>query len=230
MENLKFLGIGGACNLEFGGNCAYLKKDNSLMIVDCAEGITEKLVSKNILNKDTKDLLIVITHTHADHVGGVGTLIWYCSLGLGFCPRIFCNSNTFKNSMIQLLDIFGVNREFYSFTEENDAEFFGVKIKALPVSHEPTLECFAILFEDKNEKVIYSGDTNDIDFIRKQAQDPQIKRIYSEVSLGTYPVHLFYNDLKTIKQKEKFVLMHFNSVEDYDIIKKENLFKVATID
>ncbi len=229
MQDLKFLGIGGACNLKFGGNCAYLKDNNSLMLIDCSEGVADKLVTKNILNSEIKDFLIVITHTHADHIAGIGTLIWYCNLVLGFKPRIFCNSESFKNSITNLLDIFGVDRDYYIFTQENKAKFLDVNISAIPVTHYPTLECFAIKFEDKTETVIYSGDTNDIDFIKNQAQDSQINKIYCEVSLSTYPVHIYYEDLKQIKEKDKFILMHFNKPEDYELIKAENLFKVATI-
>ena len=229
MQDLNFIGIGGACNIEQGGNCAYIVDKNNLLLIDCAEGVTNALVSKKILTPNVQKILIVLTHTHADHICGIGTLIWYCNLVLKLKPTIFCNSRNFQNTVTNLLDIFGVNRKLYQFTKDNEAKFLEVKIKALPVSHYKGLECFAILFEDKIDKIVYSGDTNDIDFIKKQAQNPQITKIYCEVSKNYYPVHIFYDDLKTIKEKYKFVLMHFSTFEDYLYIKKDGLFKVATI-
>ena len=47
MKDLKFIGIGGAYALELGGNCAYLKDDKILLLIDCCEDATNKLKEKN---------------------------------------------------------------------------------------------------------------------------------------------------------------------------------------
>ncbi len=226
--DLKFLGIGGAVNFEQGSNCAYIKRDNKIMLLDCGEACGEKLVKKGLLNKDTKEVLVILTHTHSDHIAGLGTLIWYCRLGLGFNVKIFCNSPSFEKTVTQILTLQGVDIEYYSFTSINN--FIDINISVKRISHQDDLECFCIFLEQGNEKVLYSGDTNDIDFIKACAKDNSITHIYCEVSMGTYPVHIYYGDLKEVKNKDKFTLMHFGTRSAYNIIKQEGLFAVAEID
>lgn len=44
MKKLNFIGIGGATNIDFGGNCCYLKEQDNLLIIDACESATEKLI------------------------------------------------------------------------------------------------------------------------------------------------------------------------------------------
>ena len=46
MKDLEFIGIGGAYNLELGGNCAFLKEKNTLIVIDCCEDATVKLFKR----------------------------------------------------------------------------------------------------------------------------------------------------------------------------------------
>ena len=43
MEKLNFIGIGGATNIELGGNCCYLKDGDDLLVIDMCECATEGL-------------------------------------------------------------------------------------------------------------------------------------------------------------------------------------------
>ena len=81
------------------------------------------------------------------------------------------------------------------------------------------------MFSDKEGKYYYTGDTNDIEYIKKIAKDNSVKIIYSEVSEVTYDVHIAYSDLLKIKS-DKFILMHINSMKLYDQIKKDG-FNIA---
>ena len=89
-----------------------------------------------------------------------------------------------------------------------------------------TLPCFfGIMMTDNDGKYFYSGDTNDFEKIKELSIDPNVKSIYAEVS--TYPKsHLVYSDLKSLKNIDKITLMHFQSLELYNEIKKENLFQM----
>ena len=85
----------------------------------------------------------------------------------------------------------------------------GCHLQMMPTSHEPSLECYGVMFEDKDGRYYYTGDTNDFEFVKALAKDEKVKRIYCEASWESYGVHIKYDDLKTI-QNDKFVLMHFS--------------------
>ena len=73
---LSFLGIGGAFNVNLKNCSAFYKVNKKLILIDCGESIFEEILNKNILD-DIEDLTIIITHFHSDHVGSLGSLIFY---------------------------------------------------------------------------------------------------------------------------------------------------------
>lgn len=76
MEELKFLGIGSAFNTELGNTSAFIKENNSLFLIDCGGTVFSKLQELKIL-EGVKKVYIAITHSHPDHVGSLGDLIFY---------------------------------------------------------------------------------------------------------------------------------------------------------
>ena len=73
---LNFLGIGSAWNTNEDNTSAYIKKDDKMILIDCGESIARKIIANDILS-DIKELYILISHTHSDHVGSLGTLLFY---------------------------------------------------------------------------------------------------------------------------------------------------------
>ena len=94
-----------------------------------------------------------------------------------------------------------------------------------PTTHTPKLHCFGIMFEDKDGKYYYTGDTNDIGYIRKICEDNSVKKIYTEVATETYDVHIKYDDIVNL-DREKLVLMHFDTIELYNKAQKDG-FEIA---
>ncbi len=227
MIDLKFLGTGGATNIELGNNSAYIKRDRCLLLIDASESSTEKLVSLGVLNEKLDEVVIFITHTHADHIGGLGTLIWYCNFELNIKPKIFSNSESHENTISSILTLLGVKNKHYEFTNDNYLPTPNIHIEAIKTTHTPELECYSLRIKDDEEEIFYTGDTNDIDLVKRMAKDKNISKIYCEISTDNYPAHIYYEDLKDIEEKEKFVLMHFNSMEAYKKIKNENIFNLA---
>lgn len=226
MKDLNFVGIGGAVNIGLGGNCCFYKDDDKLLVIDMCEGVTEKLKKINTFD-NIKDIYIIITHTHFDHVAGLGVFIWYCNFILNIKPKLLYSSNKYLKTIMKLLKLTGVNINLVEFIKDIDFKINKLSIKLQPTSHAPELQCFGIMFSDKEGKYYYSGDTNDIDYIKKLNNNPSIKKIYTETSTETYDVHIKYDDLLKL-DKEKLVLMHFNTIELYNRAKKEG-FNIAKI-
>ena len=223
MEKLNFIGIGGATNIELGGNCCYIKDNNNLLIIDVCEEATKKLLNTDAFD-NIKNIYIAITHTHYDHIAGLGVLIWYSNFYLNIVPQIIYNDETYKQTLSDLLRITGVDDQFFKFIDEQSINF-SFTINMHPTPHSSMLQCFGIMFEDKYGKYYYTGDTKDIDYIRKLSNDDSVKIIYTEVAEETYGVHIKYDDLLDL-DKNKLVLMHFNTLDLYKRAIKDG-FEIA---
>ena len=226
MIDLKFIGIGGAYALTLGGNCAYLKDKDSLLLIDCCEDAALKLKDRNIFY-NIKNITIAITHTHSDHVAGIGTLIWYSNFLLGIKPKIIKNSQSFELHMRKLLQMLGVEDKFFEFIEPSNVNVKECTLEMIPTKHTPILESFGIMFSDSDGKYYYSGDTNDFESIKNLVGDTQIKKVYCEASWESYNAHIAYQNLKNIKC-DKLVLMHFEDDKLYKLAQDDG-FNVAQI-
>ena len=213
MKRFKFIGCGGAVNLELGGNSCYLKDNDNLIIIDACEEATKKLLDDNAFD-GIKNIYIAITHTHFDHVAGLGVLIWYSYIYLNIVPHIIYNDDKYKASLTELFNLTGVLDNYYTFIHEKDLSL-SFTVNMQPTEHYPNIQCFGIMFEDGEGKYYYTGDTKDYMYVRKLSEDPTVKTIYSEVATESYGVHIKYDDIKDL-DKNKLVLMHFDTMDLYN--------------
>ena len=75
---LTFLGRGSAFTDE--QNSAYFIDGNNLVLIDCPMSSFEKLNNREISNSDIDlsafdHVYVLVTHTHGDHISGIGMLI-----------------------------------------------------------------------------------------------------------------------------------------------------------
>jgi len=73
---LKFLGRGAAFNPKEGNTSAYFIENNQLFLIDCGESVFERLIELDLLN-NIESINLMITHTHSDHIGSLGSLVMY---------------------------------------------------------------------------------------------------------------------------------------------------------
>lgn len=227
MRELKFLSCGGALNLEMGANCAFIKHKKNLLLIDCCEEATRKLFNLHLFD-GIENVYVALTHMHFDHVGGIGTLIWFCNFCLGFKPKIIINSKRFKKSLMKFLQLGGVKLELVEFVEQTEFKFDDLTLSMRKTQHADGLECYGIMFKDGDGEYYYTGDTRDLKTVQAFEKSHNVKKIYCEVSEHDYGSHLKYEDLKTLS-KDKLIFMHFNSKELYKQIVKDG-FKVAKVE
>ena len=178
MKKLNFIGVGGATNIELGGNCCYLKDDDNLLVLDMCEGATERLKKENVF-KGVKNIYVVITHTHFDHVAGLGVFIWYCNFYLNITPKIIYSKFMYKQHIKKLLKLTGVDKKYTEFIKDSLFKINDLTLSMQPTTHTKNLQCFGIMFEDSNGKYYYTGDTNNIDYIKELNENKTIKKIYT---------------------------------------------------
>lgn len=227
MEKLKFLGIGAALDYRMDCTSAFIKRDNKLLLLDTGENVTKKLIQLNILNAELDSIYIVISHLHPDHIAGFARLVLQCTKKLNVKVYIYENSVDFNKSLIDFLKMQNVKTEMIEFTT---MPFENIKISTISTTHEKDLESYSILLEDEEGIVYYSADTNDIETVKKYAEDKTCVQMYCEVAVENLRhMHLVYEDLCKLPNKEKITLMHFITLEMYDRVKNDNLFNIPEL-
>lgn len=237
---LKFLGTGSAFNPEFGNNSAYIKHENTLLLLDCGESVFARLKDGKILD-DVKNVYIVITHMHSDHIGSLGTLILYLNYIKEIYPNIILSngdeSEQQEKELTSYLASVGVSEDCFDYTYGDMVEDILPDLQHIDmhiVNHTKSLNlCFAVDLVFKNKTIYYSGDNNDLDYykqISKVLKENDV--LYTDCSLYNNPnsAHVYLLNLNKIfsdKQKKQIYCMHF---DNYETIKEaKNLgFNVAT--
>ena len=76
---LRFLGRGSAFHTN--NNSAFFTADSSLVLLDCPTSAFHKLRHRGVdtlAGCKADKVIVLVTHTHTDHVGGIGMLVHYC--------------------------------------------------------------------------------------------------------------------------------------------------------
>lgn len=226
---LNFLGRGASFNPKEGNTSAFFIENKQLFLIDCGENIFERLINKNIL-EDIENINVIITHTHADHIGSLETLILYSFYKIHKPINIVLPKNKKYISNIKtILKCFGCKKNMYNCINEKkfDNKYQSFKsIRYIKTQHCKELVCFSILFNTKNGIIYYSGDTNEISIIKKLiATEQLIDKIYIDTTTDDYPgnVHLNIDILKKEipeKLKNRVYCMHLNNENCIEKAKK----------
>nr|WP_307992938.1 MBL fold metallo-hydrolase [uncultured Niameybacter sp.] len=233
---LRFLGIGSAFNTGLGNNSAYIKEEQSMLLVDCG-GTVFHAIQKRRLLEDLKDLTIIITHTHPDHVGSLGEVIFYCYYILKMRPVIIFPNATLIETYLQVT---GVTKEMYIIKSKGNVEFdrnpLGIyKIEWHQHSHVDTIPAYGFIMYTEKLNFYYSGDSNELPkHIIDKLEVGKINRIYQDTCGLEYEnnAHLFLGELsKLIKPvfREKVYCMHLDKHINSKEIKKFGFNKVERI-
>lgn len=230
-----FIGIGSAFNTELGNTSAFVKKDSSLLLIDCGGTVFHRLQELNLFD-GLENIHIIITHTHPDHVGSLGEVIFYSYYILKRRPTIYFP----KKDLIEgFLTSIGVSSEMYKLNsleiiDENDMSLGKFSIEFLPVSHVDTIPAYGFIMKLNQKLVYYSGDANNISSkVINKIFNGEINRVYQDTCGLDYEGnnHLSLKKLCHIVPQEfrgKFYCMHL----DKHIIEKEikeNGFNVVEI-
>ncbi|AQR96537.1 MBL fold metallo-hydrolase [Clostridium saccharoperbutylacetonicum] len=217
---LNFIGSGSAFNTEMGNTSAFVKQNSSLLLIDCGGTVFHRLQELNLLD-GVENLYIIITHTHPDHVGSLGEVIFYSYYILKQIPTIFFPN---KELIESFLTSIGVSSEMYKL---NGVEIFEIidvddmmlgkfSIEFLPVSHVDTIPAYGFIMRLNDKSFYYSGDANNISFsVVNRIMSGEIDRIYQDTCGLDYQGnnHLSLKKLCSIVQpgyRNKIYCMHLD--------------------
>lgn len=223
---LNFLGKGAAFFPEYGNTVAYMIEGENLFLLDCGT-TTYELLHGNLDLNSFKEIYVLITHLHADHVGSLGSLISYCQCVLKKQIYVIHPIDTIN----QLLKMQGIDPSFYIYKTELPLNSSQIKAKEIEVFHATDMKCFAYLLEQGGEVIYYSGDANDIsDEIVKGLCEGEIHKIYQDTSTHDVenPSHCYYGKLEKkipLQYRDKVYCMHLDC--ECDEMLKEKGFRVV---
>lgn len=216
-STLKFIGNGSCFNTAFGNNSAYYidKEKESLLLVDCGESVFERIKKHKILEK-VKDIYVVITHMHTDHVGSLSSLLFFCEYIKGVIPTIIYPE---KNVMSQFLSLVGNEPQAYKLITPQECEEY--KIHEIQQEHSEFINAYGYILELEGKRIYYSGDTKTISKpIIDAFRAGKIDEFYQDVSRYDTPTHMNIDALSKLfseDERKQITCMHF----DDDITKNK---------
>jgi len=215
---LKFLGRGSAFNVKEGNTSAYTAEKGSILLFDCGESVFNAMRQQNVL-QGIPDVNVLITHTHPDHAGSLGTLAMYTRFEKKSRLNILLDENALHLKNIEgLLEASGVKPDWVNFKNVDTLGFDNVgNLRFVPTSHCDEIKSHGIAFDTPCGSSYYSGDTREITQIYDIITGGNtIDKVYVDVTTLDYSknVHLSLRELdQAIPQglREKFYCMHVNN-------------------
>ena len=212
---LRFLGRGSGFSNDH--TAAYFSTRNKeFVVIDCSVSAFQKL--KNFDLSAYTDIYVLITHTHGDHIGGLGLFAQYAKFTLNRQITIVAPSHEVLNDLQTLLTIEGNDPSWYKLIHADALKYTYWFGHPTLTHHSPQLEgkCFGYHLLVNDVDVIYSGDTNTI--------KPYLPclcgcaEFYVDVSVHYGMVHLKLSDIlddlyALTKNGTHVYLMHLDDVK-----------------
>lgn len=214
---LKFLGKGGAFDIEYGNNSAFEIIDNKLYLFDCGYDVFKKLIKYKLL-ENLKEVNVLITHLHGDHIGSLSTLISYLYAkykNVDFATNIVYPD---REKLAQFLYFMGVSEnKYYAYTPEN------IAFKCESIVQEHIDGSFGYFVEINDKNIFYSGDTaipNPDSLIR--LNEGRVDYFYHEAMVEPVGAHSSLYDLQlkvNPKYSDRVFIMHTNYETEKECVK-----------
>ena len=220
---LKFLGRGSAFHSQ--NNCGFFVKDGELVLMDCPMSAFHKikyLGFDKLVNGVTKGVTVFVTHTHSDHVGGIGMMIHYCYYLLHLPVKVItANEETAENVRYLLSVLEGCCDEGYSLmTVQQAKKEYPWIVGAVATVHTQQLEgrCFGWVIEPEGTRIVFTGDTTTLEpFI------PYLEKgtyLYTDASAHDCVVHMHIKELEAVipRLRDKGVKVYFMHLDDEQML------------
>jgi ribonuclease BN (tRNA processing enzyme) len=152
---IKFLGTGGAFDIDYLNSAALLTFKESGILIDCGFTVYQTLVHKNLMHRVD---YILLTHLHNDHCGSLANLLLHKHvIDKAPKPTILYPSEQFRNEICEFLKIQVKDPAKYAEFMPLE-QFDGVRAVNTYGQHSEGLQSFAYIFDEDGRRIVYSGD------------------------------------------------------------------------
>ncbi|QMU27305.1 MBL fold metallo-hydrolase [Adhaeribacter radiodurans] len=191
---IKFLGTGGAFEPTYGNSAAILEINQQNILIDAGFTIYPKLVQLDFWKID----YILLTHLHNDHCGSLANILLHsCFYANGRKLVILYQTETFRDQIKSFLNIQLKDVEKYAEFKPT-TEIPGLFYLDTFNRHSEGFQTFSFIFEEAGERLVYSGDLRDCNFLFNHLSTlPSLPtQVYHDISFdSTNKGHAFYTDL-----------------------------------
>lgn len=207
----------GFSDIKEGHTSAFFETtDNDLVVIDLPMSSFYKL--KNFDLSKYNNIFVLITHTHGDHISGLGLFAQLTFFVFKKKIKIIAPSDDVRTDISTVLKIEGNDPDWYYLdTAENFKHtycrtWFKTEVKTI---HSPQLEnkCFGYIFNIDGTNVIYTGDTSTLEPFKEYLTPDS--ELYVDTSVHYGQIHMKLEDLfKENLDDINVYLMHLDSIED----------------
>ncbi|MGO1043060.1 MBL fold metallo-hydrolase [Clostridioides difficile] len=152
MNKLLFLGRGSGYHTKEKNTAAYIKKDNTLLLIDCGETVFKSILEKNLI-EGINEINVLITHMHSDHIGSLGGFIGFCYWKYKIITKVYFNE---KEKISMFLKLLGLreNESFVVHDAENKRiDSLQLKFSGFITKHVKAIKTYSYKLEFDNENV-----------------------------------------------------------------------------
>jgi len=217
---LLFLGRGSAFADEH--NSAFFAEENELVLIDCPATSYQKVKKMDWEQYD--NILILVTHTHGDHSGGVGTMlqyVWFASYMKKKVTIVAPSEEVREDLLLLLMRIEGCQQEWFDIVTAGELDKKWL-IAAVPTTHVKPLEgrCFGYHLNIHGCNVVYTGDTATLEPFRPLLGEGSF--LYTEAAFYKSDVHMYLKDMlpEYISLAESGVHVYLMHLDAEDEIRK----------
>lgn len=205
---IKFFGVGGAFDVNWGNSSAVLKLNNIHYLIDCGNAVFPRLVQTGWASKIER---ILITHLHDDHVGSLSIYLAHFNQVLQKGKlKVLVPTEDFKQEILQKLAFSLGNAEIYADFEiiPEDSGIIAIDTKDL---HIKGMQSYAYCFREGEQTIGYSGDLGDpnivFETILQKDWDPGL--VFHEFNFTRIKGHCHYQDLQ--KYQDRFEIYGYHN-------------------